>query len=324
MRSCISGWVMDHRQPAIVEDIFSDPRIPLQAYEPTFVRSVTIVPIRSMEPIGAIGTYWSVKRLPQPWEVRLLQALADTTAVAMENVRVHAELERRVSERTADLEAFSFAVSHDLRGPLRHVRAYSAILLEDHGDAMDEGMRYNAQRILNATNRMGEMVDGLLQLHITARAPLERVPLDLAELARDVALQFSTPPSSRHVDFITPRSLPASGDPALLRIVLQNLLGNAWKFTGNVASPRVELGMELGDNGEPRYFVRDNGAGFSEESLHRLFGVFQRLHRADEFPGTGIGLATVARIVRKHEGRAWAQGREGEGATFYFTLGNEG
>lgn len=322
MHSCISGWVMTHRQPAIVEDVHSDPRIPLSAYEPTFVRSVTVVPIRSMEPLGAIGNYWSVKRLPQPWEVRLLQALADTTAVAMENVRIHDELEKRVRERTAELEAYSYAVSHDLRAPLRHIRAYSAILVEEHDEALNEGMRYNVHRIMSATSRMSEMIDGLMQLHITTRAPLHRVPLDLAQLARKVAHEFSLP-AARHVEFLAPHSLPVTGDPALLRIVLQNLLGNAWKFTGNVASPCVEFGVQHEPEGENVFFLRDNGAGYDEEEAARMFGVFQRLHRADEFPGTGIGLATVQRIIRKHNGRVWAKGKRGEGATFFFTLGKE-
>jgi signal transduction histidine kinase/DNA-binding NarL/FixJ family response regulator len=321
MHACLSGWVMTQRQPAIVEDIFSDPRIPLSSYETTFVRSVTMVPIRSMDPMGAIGNYWSVRRLPQPWEVRLLQALADTTAVAMENVRVHEELEKRVRERTAELEAFSFAVSHDLRAPLRHVRAHTAILLEDHAEAMNEGMRYNAQRVLAATSRMGDMIDSLLQLHITTRATIERAPVDLAELAREVVNELAPPATERPVDFIVPRALPATGDAALLRIVLQNLLGNAWKFTANVAAPKVELGVEQRPDGEQSYFVRDNGAGFNEEDAHRLFGVFQRLHKPGEFPGTGIGLATVQRIVEKHGGRVRAEGKAGEGATFYFTLG---
>jgi signal transduction histidine kinase/DNA-binding NarL/FixJ family response regulator len=321
MNACLSGWVMTHRQPAIVEDIFSDPRIPLSSYETTFVRSVTMVPIRSMDPMGAIGNYWSVKRLPQPWEVRLLQALADTTAVAMENVRVHEALEKRVRERTAELEAFSFAVSHDLRAPLRHVRAYAAILLEDHAEAMNEGMRYNAQRVLAATSRMGDMIDSLMQLHITARTTIARAPVDLADLAREVANELAASATARPVDFVVPRALPASGDAALLRMVLRNLLDNAWKFTANVAAPKVELGVEQRPDGENAYFVRDNGAGFHEEDAHRLFGVFQRLHKPEEFPGTGIGLATVQRIIEKHGGRVWAEGKAGEGATFRFTLG---
>lgn len=320
MHACLSGWVMNHRQPAIVEDIFTDARIPLASYEPTFVRSVIMVPIRSMEPLGAIGNYWSAKRTPKPWEVRLLQALADTTAVAMENVRTHAELEQRVRHRTEELEAYSYAVSHDLRAPLRHIRACSAILAEEHAEEMNEGMRYNVIRILGATARMGEMIDGLMQLHITSRTPLQRTRLDLAEIAREVARDCADA-AAQPVQFLCPASLPVEGDPALLRLALQNLLGNAWKFTGKTEAPRVELGAQEDATSETVYFVRDNGAGYDEEDASRLFGVFQRLHRADEFPGTGIGLATVQRIILKHGGRVWAHGKRGEGATFFFTLG---
>lgn len=322
VRSRISGWAMTHRQPAIVEDIYNDPRIPAAAYESTFVRSVAMVPIRSMEPIGAIGAYWATPRLPEQWEVRLLQALADTTAVAMENVRIHAELEQRVCERTAELEAFSYAVSHDLRAPLRHVKAFSAILVADHGEQIDEGMRYNLQRISSAIARMTKMIDSLLQLSVTGRAPVRRTTLNLTQLAREIAEECNAS-ADRPVDFAAPDSIPVAGDAALLRLMLQNLLDNAWKFSGGTPSPHVELGVQYDTGGRPIYFLRDNGAGFDERDAGKLFGVFQRLHLQSEFPGTGVGLAIVQRIVSKHDGKIWATGKPGKGATFCFTLGED-
>ncbi len=319
MHSCISGWAMTHRQPAVVEDIYSDPRIPVSAYEPTFVRSVVMVPIRAMDPIGAIGTYWARRRLPEAQEVRLLQALADTTAVAMENARIYQELESRVAERTAELEAFTYAVSHDLRAPIRHMHGFATILFKEQKEVLGEKGLATLDRISSAAVRMGEMVEGLLGLSRTSQIQFRRLPLDLASLAREVAEECAS--TSPHlVDFRVPASLPTEGDPILLRIALQNLLGNAWKFTGKKEAPQVELGTETGPDGAKVYFVRDNGAGFEPSSADRLFGVFQRLHTQQDFPGTGVGLASVQRIIRKHGGRIWATSQPGEGSTFSFTL----
>jgi signal transduction histidine kinase len=319
MHSCISGWAMLHRQPAVVENIFTDPRIPVSAYEPTFVRSVVMVPIRALDPIGAIGTYWAAQRRPADNEVRLLQALADTTSVALENVRVHRELEARVRERTADLESFTYAVSHDLRAPIRHLQGYAALLAEDLPADLSADARRDLARITASAHRMSRMVEALLALSRTSRAPVHREPVDLAHIAREVATECELG-AARPVRFLVPETLPVDGDPMLLRVALQNLLGNAWKFCGKTAAPEVELGVHHGDGNEMVYFVRDNGAGFDETSADRLFGVFQRLHAQDEFPGTGVGLATVQRIVRKHGGRIWGHGAPGCGATFSFTL----
>lgn len=318
LRSCISGWAMIHQQPAVVEDIFSDPRIPLYAYEPTFARSVVMVPIRATEPLGAIGNYWARRRRPDPREVRLLQALADTTAVAMENVRVYAELESRVRESTAELEAFTYAISHDLRAPIRHIRGFATILQENYADKLGDGGTELA-RIKAAADRMGEMVEGLLELSRMTELPVLRSQFDLAALARAVAEECKAG-ASCDVEFIAPPSLQVEGDPTLLRIALENLLGNAWKFSGKNAAPKVELGVELSRGKQPVYFVRDNGAGFDSTGAAKLFGAFQRFHHQDEFPGTGVGLASVQRIIRKHDGNIWAESTPGEGATFYFTL----
>lgn len=320
LQGSLAGWVMSRRQPAIVEDVLNDRRTPAAPYEPTFARSAVMVPVRSIEPVGSIGSYWSSPRVPAQWEVRLLQSLADLTGAAMDNLRVHEELESRISERKAELEAFSHAVSHELRAPLRHVKAFSAILLTDHGDDLDEGMRYNLQRLSRATTRMADMIDGLLRMSIAVRTPVRRTTLNLAQIGREIAEECNAS-APRQVEFIAPESISVSGDATLLRVVLQNLLGNAWKFSGTAKSPRVEIGINFDAAGKRNFFVRDNGAGFDESDAGRLFGVFQRLHAQGEFPGTGIGLATAQRIVRKHDGKIWATGKRGEGATFFFTLG---
>src|SRR5262249_22041855 len=178
------------------------------------------------------------------------------------------------------------------------------------------------RRIVTAASNMRDMVDGLLELSRTAQTDLRRVPVDLARIAREVARECEAG-SDRPVEFVAPVALPTTGDPTLLRVALQNLLGNAWKFSRHTEAPRVELGLDRTGDGQPVYFIRDNGAGFDPEAAGKLFGVFQRLHAQQDYPGTGVGLASVQRIVRKHGGEIWATGSPGAGATFSFTLGDE-
>jgi signal transduction histidine kinase/DNA-binding NarL/FixJ family response regulator len=319
MLECISGWAMLNRQPAVVDDIRQDTRIPLADYEPTFVRSLVVVPIRAIDPIGAIGAYWSTERDVQRHEVKLLQALADSTAVAMDNVRAHEVLEARVRERTADLESFITAVSHDLHAPIRHAGAFASTIMGEQGATLAPEAKRQLQTVIDVVAHMGGMVEGLLELSRMSRAPVKRQLIDLAIMAREAAAACRTG-APREVDFVAPGSVPASGDRTLVRVVLQNLLDNAWKFSGKREAPRVEFGVQLRPDAEPVYFVRDNGAGFDEAQAHRLFGVFQRLHAPEDFPGTGVGLASVRRIIERHGGSIWATGAPGQGATFYFTL----
>jgi signal transduction histidine kinase len=314
--SCLSGWTILHKQPAIVPDIFADTRVAIAAYAPTFVRGAVVVPIRALDPVGAIGVYWAEPRVPHSQEVRLLQALADAAASALESVRTYEQLERQARTHAAELEAFAYAVSHELRTPVRHIEAFANMLSDEHRAALDGAMGEKVDGITTATSRMRAMIDGLLELSRATNSPLNRQPVDLADIAREIAAEHEAA-GGRIGEFICPAALPASGDPTLLRSVVQNLLANAWKFSGRQPSPRVELGV----HGTPEvYYVRDNGDGFDPSGAAGLFGVFHRLHRQDEFPGTGVGLAIVQRIVQKHGGRAWAESRPGEGATFYFTL----
>jgi light-regulated signal transduction histidine kinase (bacteriophytochrome) len=220
-----------------------------------------------------------------------------------------------------ELEAFSYSVAHDLRAPLRGVDGFSQALLEDYADKLDdEGRRY-LNYLRESAQRMGRLIDDLLALSRVTRAELVREPVDLAELARSVVAQLQRTDPDRRMEIAIDADIAAQGDARLLRIALENLLGNAWKFTAKRAEARIAVGV-TSENGRA-YFVRDNGAGFDMAYASKLFGVFQRLHSASEFEGTGIGLATVQRIISRHGGRIWATGEVDRGATFFFTLSDE-
>ena len=236
-------------------------------------------------------------------------------------------LEPRVHERTAmlesanaELDAFSYSVSHDLRAPLRSIDGFSEALQEELGDTGSAEVRFLLRRVRTATQRMGQLINDLLLLSRTGRSALVRQRLDLSELARTILEALDHADASRPCAITVEPDLAASGDPGLIRPVLENLLGNAWKYTSKVASRRIEVCREPQADGVPAFCVRDNGAGFDMEDAGKLFNAFQRLHSSEEFEGTGIGLAIVQRIIHRHGGRIWAQAEVGKGAAFFFTL----
>ncbi len=243
------------------------------------------------------------------------------------------ERNRQLGERTRELDnavreldSFAYSVSHDLRAPLRVVDGFTTIVLEDYGDRgkpLDEVGRDHLRRIVAASQRMNTMIDTLLGLSRMTSRELSRERVDLSQIARELTDDLRAQDGARAVDFVVAPDLRTDGDSTLLRLVLQNLLGNAYKFTGKNRLARVEFGARADANGLA-YYVRDNGAGFDMRFAEKMFGLFQRLHSANEFPGTGVGLATVQKIIRRHGGRVWAEAvaapNEGHGATFYFTL----
>ncbi|TAN63877.1 PAS domain S-box protein [bacterium] len=255
-----------------------------------------------------------------------VQDITDSVHAADDIIKLNRELEKRVAERTAELDAankellsFSYSVAHDLRAPLRIIDGFSHALFEDCKDELGLIGSEHLRRVREASQRMGNLIDALLTLSKVTRAEMRRDIIDLSALAKNVFDECAKAEPARRVEFNCEDGVIANGDAWLLRIVLVNLVGNAWKFTSKRKDAAIAFGSFEKD-GEKVYFVRDNGAGFDMKYSDRLFGAFQRLHSVSEFPGTGIGLATVARIVWRHGGRVWAEGETGKGAAFYFTL----
>jgi light-regulated signal transduction histidine kinase (bacteriophytochrome) len=218
-----------------------------------------------------------------------------------------------------ELKAFSYSVSHDLRGPLRAMDGFSLALLEDYGEKLDADGKDALKRIRAASQRMGKLIDDMLRLSQVTRAELNVTQVDLSRIAREIADGIDREQSGRPVEWAIEAGLSLRADPSLMRIAMQNLLYNAWKFTGRTDRPVIRVGV-LERDATKVYFVADNGVGFDMAYADNLFGPFQRLHHAGDFPGTGIGLAIVRRIIRRHDGIIWAEAKEGDGATFFFSV----
>ena len=299
------------------------------------IRSSMIVPLLARERcLGAITFVGAESgRHYGPQDLALAQGLARHAGLSIENAlllhetqRQNAELESRVNERTAELEAtnkeleaFSYSVSHDLRAPLRTIDGFSRAVLEDYAQVLDDEGRSYLNRVRAATQQMAQLIDDLLKLSRVTRTEMHRDDVDLSAMARDIAATLQRTQPERQAQITIDKDMIVRGDTRLLNVVLTNLLGNAWKFTEGKQDAEIRLG-KMERDGKKIYFVRDNGAGFDMAYAHKLFGAFQRLHSDSEFKGSGIGLATVQRIIRRHGGQVWAEGEVGQGAGFYFTL----
>lgn len=256
----------------------------------------------------------------------LAHEIAERRRVEDEIRQLNAELEGRVRERTAqleqtnsELESFCYSVSHDLRGPLRAIDGFSQALAEELPHELSEDAKRYFDRIRAAVQRMGQLIEDLLNLSHVSRGELRHEPVDLSAIAEEVIRDLRHHNPDRKVDVSVWGGMKVYGDAPLLHAAMENLLGNAWKFTSRIDHPRIEVGT-MRDGNRSVYFVRDNGAGFDMTYADKLFGAFQRLHSASEYPGTGVGLATVQRIVHRHGGRIWADAVPGKGAAFFFTL----
>jgi len=251
---------------------------------------------------------------------RQAELLQTSEQEARELAEDQAELVRDLEHKNRELESFSYAVSHDLRAPLRRIESFSRAVQESHADGLDDTGRHYLERVREASQQMSQLIDDVLYLARVTRAEMREQDVDLSGLVSLLLERMHEADPGRAVETKVRPGVAVGADGQLLRIAVENLLENAWKFTARVPQARIEFGV-TNVAGEPTYFVRDNGAGFDMAYADRLFGPFQRLHLHSEFPGTGIGLATVQRIIHRHGGRVWAEGMPGQGATFHFTLG---
>ncbi|GEM_PF-5707032 len=271
-----------------------------------------------------IGSFAAMRDDLKAYHEHLLGEIDERRRAEQERIAVNASLERRVEERTValetaykDLESFSYSVSHDLRAPLRAINGFSKLLIESEGEKLSPDARQMLDRVATNATKLGQLIDDILEYSRSGRLSMSAAQVDLAALTRKIVAELAEDYPASAVDV---GKLPVvSGDPVMLVQVMQNLISNALKFSSRQASPKVEIGM-AGQQGEQVFFVRDNGAGFDMRYADKLFGMFQRMHSEREFPGTGVGLAIVKRLVERHGGRVWAEAEPDKGATFYFTL----
>ncbi len=309
------------------------------------VRANLIVPLLQGENLWGLLCIHQC-RAPREWqtiEIEFVSQIANHLGVALKHAELMAELQAEILERkqaelavqtlneglqraiiemkavNKELEAFSYSISHDLRAPLRSIDGFSQALLEDCEDQLDATGQDYLRRIRAATQRMGHLIDDLLNLSRVTRSDIHIETVDLSLLASNICTELQQSDPERQVEFVIQTGLIVQGDARLLNVLLVNLLNNAWKFTSKHPTARIELGL-ITSHGIPTYFVRDDGAGFNMAYISKLFAPFQRLHSLQEFPGNGIGLATVQRIIHRHGGRIWTEAEVDRGATFYFTL----
>lgn len=311
----------------LAEELFpADQAATIHASDDEAVRCGRAVEVPE-EPIETSrGTRWITTRkvpvLGADGQPKWLVGIVEDITERREAEEARARALQEADEATRELESFSYSVAHDLRAPLRSLDGFSQALVEDYHDLLDDQGRRYLGFIRSSAQRMAQLIDDLLSLSRVTRAELAREPVDLTALVRAAAARLEASDSGRGVEIVVEEGLASVGDPRLLTVAFDNLLNNAWKFTCRRADARIDVGVAATEEG-PAFYVRDNGAGFDMAYADKLFGVFQRLHAASDFDGTGVGLATVQRIVRRHGGRVWAQGEVDRGATFFFTLGNQ-
>lgn len=316
MSACVSGWAMIHRETAVIPDIYADDRVPIDSYEPTFVRSLAMAPIGLGTPVGALGAYWSETHVPDQRAVRKLEVLANSAAVALENLELRAEVVRRRSERD-DLENALHTVIHDLRSPLGAMMGYAELVMDA---STDPEVRQFATAIWASGERVGDQIEQMLALYQITRGQPHPMRVDLTEMAHRIADDFRASSPFRDVKVQIEEDMVVLADPSLADILVRNLVGNAFKYSARADHAEVRIGRADHQQPYSTFYVSDNGVGFDADEADRLFQPMVRLASAEDFPGTGLGLASVARIVDMHGGSVRAEAARDGGATFYFSL----
>lgn len=321
MKTCISGWVMENAQLVLIDNIYKDSRIPQDAYRPTFVKSLAMVPIRRSAPIGAIGNYWAKHHTPSDEVIAVLQALADTTSVALENAKLYEQLQiqlKNLQDSNYELSRFAWVASHDLEEPLRGIATNLQILQRDYTKHLDERGMDCIEQAANEAIRLQQLTDELM-IHAHAEKVENFRPSGLDALTDRVLVEMAGAIARSHA-VIHRDPLPwIWGDPLLIERLLQNVISNALKFTKPGQPPRIAIGStQEGDMW--RITMRDDGIGVAKENHDRIFGMFQRLHTQDDYPGSGLGLATCRKIVELHGGKIWIESKIDQGTAVHFTL----
>ena len=323
----LCGTVMTEDRTIFIEDIDHDAQVPPDIEKPSFITSVAVAPIRFGNRTGAIGVYWRKGVSIDESQIALLQSLADVTGLAIANLSKRIALERGLQDRVQELEdandsleAFVHSVSHDLRAPLRSLAAVMQLFLTTLDGKLENQDVVLVSRISNGIDHMVQLIDGLLLFSKLGRKELATTSVSMNEVVREVCNDIMARENhNRHIDFRVDWLPDIQADPVLIKQVWANLIDNAVKYTRKTEGARIEVGAEA-DSQKVVYFVKDNGAGFSMQYAHRLFQNFQRLHSQQEFPGVGIGLSLVKRIIEKHGGQIWTEAAVNAGATFYFSM----
>ncbi|MBY0316915.1 MAG: HAMP domain-containing histidine kinase [Bdellovibrionales bacterium] len=322
---CVSGWSMYHKEVVVIKDIYQDQRVSHDAYRPTFIKSLCMTPIRADNPVGAIGVYWADEYIPDGDQLRFLQILANSTAVAIENVELKETIKHRALEQANFQDGYYLenainTIVHDLRNPLTTMMAFTDLVQLKLRGRVDEQINGYLDCITKAGLRAKAQIQQMLSLHtVTNRAVVKEV-VDITELAKEIFHDLLHQAPQRSVHFKVEPHLHIFADKELFRLALENLIANAFKYTGKNASAEIEIGRRASSGHVDSLYVKDNGVGFDQEQACLLFRPLVRLHKDSEFEGNGLGLASVARIINMHGGSVRAEGEKSKGATFIIDL----
>lgn len=325
MEACISGWSMLHKEVVSIRDIYLDSRIPHAAYRPTFVKSLCMVPIRSQDPVGAIGNYWSREYTPSPEEIKILQSLANSTAVALENLELKRSMIARMEnahlyDKTKEFESALCSIAHDLRNPVGAVAAFAELATMDLVGSGNASVLSCLRSISETAEQMNRQIESMLSLYRATSSSLHKEKINLSDLFRKVSAGMQARLGPRPLHFEIEDGLQAFADPALMQVVAENLIGNAIKYSSKKPFTDIHVARHDNNNSFGTFFVKDNGEGFDQTQSHKLFRPLGRLHQDSEFKGTGLGLFSVAKIIELHGGSIRAETRPSHGATFFFSL----